>query len=155
LTELVKYEAAERAIAEAEAVDEVLEIRSQAEACGPMPQAKNKDLEIKAARIRFRAERRLGEMLIEAKEAGQISRGQPQNRPKRILGNGRILRRGRRSAASPSARPESTASCRRGRSAWRRWMPPNSSRRSSATPRKCASGQGRVAMDLLKVVAED
>lgn len=78
MTELAKYEAAERAIAAAEAVDEVLEIRSQATAWAAYAkQAKNRDLEIKAARIRFRAERRLGEMLAVAKAAGQISRGQP------------------------------------------------------------------------------
>lgn len=78
MTELAKYEAAERAIAAAEAVDEVLEIRSQAEAWRAYAkQAKNRDLEIKAARIRFRAERRLGEMLAAAKATGQLSRGQP------------------------------------------------------------------------------
>jgi N6-adenosine-specific RNA methylase IME4 len=70
LTELARYEAAERAIAAAEAVDEVLEIRSQAEAWRAYAkQAKNRDLEIKAARIRSRAERRLGEMLLASERA--------------------------------------------------------------------------------------
>jgi N6-adenosine-specific RNA methylase IME4 len=78
MTELARYEAAERALAAAEAVDEVLEIRSQAEAWRAYAkQAKNRDLEIKAARIRFRAEKRLGEMLIAAKDLGQIRPGNP------------------------------------------------------------------------------
>jgi hypothetical protein len=70
LTELTRYEAAARALAAADAVDEVLEIRSQAEAWRAYArQAENKDLEIKASRIRFRAEKRLGEMLVASQRA--------------------------------------------------------------------------------------
>lgn len=82
MSELARYEAAERAIAAAEAVDEVLEIRSQATAWAAYAkQAKNRELEIKAARIRFRAEKRLGEMLIAAKETGQVRGGRPDKNP--------------------------------------------------------------------------
>jgi hypothetical protein len=84
LTELAKYEAAERAIAAAEAVDEVLEIRSQAEAWRAYAkQAKNRDLEIKAARIRFRAEKRLGDRPDQPRPASEGS--------KEFCRNGRIL----------------------------------------------------------------
>lgn len=70
MSELARYEAAERAIAAAEAVDEVLEIRNQAEAWRAYAkQAENRDLEIKAGRIRLRAELRLGEMLLASERA--------------------------------------------------------------------------------------
>lgn len=69
MTELVRYEAARKALAEAVAVDEVQEIRSQAEAMRHYArQAKDRDLEIQAAQLRFRAERRLGEMIVAQKE---------------------------------------------------------------------------------------
>lgn len=78
MTELAKYEAAERALSEADSVDEVLEIRSQAEAWRAYAkQAKNRDLEIKAARIRFRAERRLGEMLLAQRKRSASTRAGP------------------------------------------------------------------------------
>ena len=75
---LVRYDAACRALAEAKTVDEAKQLRDKAEAMRAYArQAKNKDLETDAAEIRMRAERRLGEMLALAKEAGQISPGQP------------------------------------------------------------------------------
>lgn len=81
MTELVKYEAARQALAEAVAVDEVLQIRSKAEALRHYArQAGDKGLEIQAAQIRFRAERKMGELLIAAKDAGQVREGRPKNR---------------------------------------------------------------------------
>ncbi|UGA46704.1 hypothetical protein HU230_0011950 [Bradyrhizobium quebecense] len=84
MTELVRYEAARKALAEAVAVDEVQEIRSQAEAMRHYArQAKDRDLEIQAAQLRFRAERRLGEMIVAQKETVGLntgSRGQLRGR---------------------------------------------------------------------------
>jgi hypothetical protein len=70
MTQLVKYEAACRALAACRSVDEVIEIRNQSEAIKAYAkQAKNKNMEADAAEIRIRAERRLGEMLGEQPKA--------------------------------------------------------------------------------------
>lgn len=69
MTELVRYEAARRALAEAVAVDEVKQIHDQAEALRHAARiAGDRDFEIKGAQFRFRAERRMGE-LLEAQKA--------------------------------------------------------------------------------------
>lgn len=64
MTELVRYEAACRALEEASSVDEVKDIFSKADAVRVYArQAKNKKLENDAKIIRWRAIRRLGEMM--------------------------------------------------------------------------------------------
>lgn len=77
---LVRYEAACRAIAEAKAVDEVKELRDRAEAMRAYAkQAKNKQLEIDASEIRFRAERRIGELIAGQRKAGLMAEGAKGN----------------------------------------------------------------------------
>ncbi|WLB43040.1 hypothetical protein QIH93_21060 [Bradyrhizobium ottawaense] len=76
MTALVRYEAARRALAEAVAVDEVMAIHDQAEAMRhAMRIAGDKALEIQAAQIRFRAERRLGELIAAQKQTVGLNRG--------------------------------------------------------------------------------
>jgi len=66
MTQLIRYEAACRAIAEAKQVDEVKDMADKAEAMRVYArQAQNRDMEVDAAEIRIRAERRLGEMIAE------------------------------------------------------------------------------------------
>ena len=76
MTSLVKYEAARLALAECKSFDEAKSWVDKAEAMrayGRM--AKDKTMEIDAAEIRLRAERRLGEMLLEQKETIGLNRG--------------------------------------------------------------------------------
>lgn len=76
MTSLVKYDAACRALAEAKAVDEVKDLRDKADAMRIYAmQSQNKTLEIDAAEIRIRAERRLGEMIDAQKKAGAMNTG--------------------------------------------------------------------------------
>ena len=73
---LTRYEEACRAVADAVNVDEAKDIRDQADAMRAYArQAKNKELEVQAAEIRFRAERRIGEMMKAQKEAGLMATG--------------------------------------------------------------------------------
>lgn len=163
MTELAKYEAAERAIAAAEAVDEVLEMRSQAEMWRAYAkQAKNRDLEIKAARIRFRAERRLGEMLIEAKESGQIRAGNP-NRSKSEQLDGGALAQAEADLEVFKGRPlrvtlQEAGIDRKLSSRAQRLAAMGDDEFEAALERQAEemrAGQARVAMDLLKVGAEE
>lgn len=73
---LTKYEAACAALQAAKATDEVLCMRDKAEAMRAYAhQAKNKELEIDAAEIRLRAERRLGELISEQKRTVGLNPG--------------------------------------------------------------------------------
>lgn len=163
MSELARYEAAERAIAAAEAVDEVLEIRSQTAAWSAYArQAKNKDLEIRAARIRFRAERRLGEMLLLAKAAGYLAEG----RPKICSGEEQFSDAGGDAADRPKAEPakplrvtlQEAGIDRKLSSRAQRLAAMDTAEFEQALERQAEemrSGQARVAMDLLKVGAEE
>jgi 16S rRNA G966 N2-methylase RsmD len=74
--ELIKYDAACKALAAAKSVDEVKGIHDKAEAMRAYArQAKNKELEIDAAEIRIRAERRIGELITAQKELPKESGG--------------------------------------------------------------------------------
>lgn len=74
--ELLKYDEACRAVAEAKTIDEAHDLANKAEAVRIYArQAKNRQMEFDAAEIRFRAERRLGELLRSEKENGLISKG--------------------------------------------------------------------------------
>ncbi len=78
MTSLLRYDAARAALAEAVRIDEIQAVLSGAAAMRAYAaQAKDHELEANAIELRERAERRLGEMLVLAKGAGQISRGQP------------------------------------------------------------------------------
>lgn len=76
MTALIRYDAAITALAEARAVDEVKDWHDKAaamQAYGRM--AKDKSLEVDAAEIRLRAERRLGELITAQKESDGLNQG--------------------------------------------------------------------------------
>ncbi|BCA04174.1 methyltransferase-A70 family protein [Bradyrhizobium diazoefficiens] len=155
MTELVRYEAARRALAEAVAVDEVVDIRSKAEAMRVYArQASDKGLEIQAAQIRFRAERRLGEMIVAQKETVGLNAGsrgqlqgkgdsggavveQPEDERPRLADIGvdrKLSSKAQKLAAMDVAEFE---------------------RALARHKEEMESGAGRVAMDLLKIDAEE
>ena len=75
---LAKYEAACKAVAAATSVDEVREITAHAEALRAYSrQAKNRQLEVQAAEIRIRAERRLGELMAAQAETVGLAKSPP------------------------------------------------------------------------------
>ncbi len=77
-TPLIRYEAAKAALAEARSVDEVLQVRRGSEQMKLYArQAKDRTLLADATEIQVRAERKLGVMIISAKETGQIGVGRP------------------------------------------------------------------------------
>jgi N6-adenosine-specific RNA methylase IME4 len=78
--QLIKYDTACRALAEAKAVDEAKDIRDQAMAMRLYAkQAKNKNLEADAFEIRIRAERRVGELIaLQENSVGLNKGGRPR-----------------------------------------------------------------------------
>lgn len=73
---LARYEAACRAISEAAAVDEVKSIRDTAMAMSAAARiANNRDAEAEMMAIRFRAERRLGELMAAQRDTTGLSNG--------------------------------------------------------------------------------
>jgi hypothetical protein len=82
-TELVRYDAACRALKEARHVDEAKDIRDKAVAMAAYAkQAQNHDLEADAVEIRMRATRRLDELRREQKETVGLSAGSRGSRVK-------------------------------------------------------------------------
>ncbi|GAA2817027.1 hypothetical protein EDC40_103681 [Aminobacter aminovorans] len=85
ISSLIRYDAACRALAEAKSVDDVKDIRDHAEAMRAYArQAKNQQLEVDAAEIRIRAERRLGQLIEAQKDTvglntGALRRGLQEN----------------------------------------------------------------------------
>lgn len=79
MTALTLYETARSALAEARRIDEVMDIRDEAERFRfYAAQAKDRDLMADASAIVLRAERKLGAILALAKQAGQLTPGRPQ-----------------------------------------------------------------------------
>jgi hypothetical protein len=75
---LSRYDVACRALAEAKAVDDIVEIVGQANAVHAYArQAKNRQMEIDAAEIRIRAERRLGELMAAQKATVGVAKPPP------------------------------------------------------------------------------
>lgn len=76
MSDLVLFESARHALAECKSVDEVKHWADRAAATQAYARmAKDKSLEVDAAEIRIRAERRLGEMLSEQKQTVGLSTG--------------------------------------------------------------------------------
>jgi hypothetical protein len=85
---LPRYEQACRAVAEARTVDEVREIAANADALRAYAkQAKNRQLELDAAEIRIRAERRLGEIMAAQRDTVGVNKGGGDHRVERKPGD--------------------------------------------------------------------
>src|SRR6266705_792552 len=152
MTVLVKYEAARRALAEAVAVDEVLEIRDQAEALRHAARvAKDRDLEIKASQIRFRADRRLGELIVAQKETVGLNRGAAAGGKKDSPRGSYSEQRDERPTLAEAGIDRKLSSRAQRVAA----LPPEKFEYLlEQHGEEMRSGAGRVAMDLLKINAE-
>lgn len=94
MTELAQYDAACAALAAAVTADEVMKVHVTARSIEAVARvARNLEFEIKGARLRVRAEARLGEMLIEGERIGILA------------GHGGHKRREEDSAEESSSRP--------------------------------------------------
>lgn len=81
---LLKYDEACQAVSALRTFEEAKEFADKAEAIRVYARrAKNRDLELDAAEIRIRSERRLGEILRDYKERGQLRKG---GRPSKAVG---------------------------------------------------------------------
>ena len=90
--DLTHYDAACRELEEAVAVDEVKGILDKTVAIEAYArQVKDHGLEIKAAKIRVRAERRIGQLTAEMRREGLLHRGRHEEKPK--SSNGELLER--------------------------------------------------------------
>ncbi|OFX03908.1 MAG: hypothetical protein A3E78_07445 [Alphaproteobacteria bacterium RIFCSPHIGHO2_12_FULL_63_12] len=84
MTALLKYDAARQALAEARTIDEVRDWEDKAAAVREYARrARNREMEIDAAEIRIRAQRRRGELLAEMRASGILVTG-----PKKLLVDG-------------------------------------------------------------------
>lgn len=90
MSQLIRYEAACRALAECKSFDEVTKIVNQSEALKAYARmAKDRALEVDAAEIRIRAERRLGQMLTQQKAEGGLNKGAAGIGPIAVVTNDR------------------------------------------------------------------
>lgn len=88
-TEVVKYDVACRAVAACRTLDDVRDWSNKADAIREYARrAKNKSMEIDAAEIRIRAERRRGELIVELKKSGALVEGR---KPKKNDTSGSIV----------------------------------------------------------------
>ncbi|MEY9703741.1 hypothetical protein ACFLEY_21565 [Bradyrhizobium sp. YCK136] len=151
MTELVKYEAACLAIAEALAVDEVQYIRDEWKAIEAASRImKNLDLELRAMQIRFRAERRLGELVIKQRETVGLNRG---GRPKKAE---RETDSGEESVSVPTLREAGIAPKESMRAQKLARVPAEKFEALlTAHAEEVRSGKAKVATDLLKVNTEE